>query len=177
MDFANPLSRDFMLELYSMTSGDPNEQVSMYDVGTALGMEREAASEIAQDLIIDGLLELKTLSGGVAITAEGLNALQVEGTGGTSGIGTLGAGTYLDEADRQTTDAALQMVKNTLSAENLSYQRFEEISLDIKTLEVHLLSPSPSTAVVREIFSCLAARLNQAGFEAAGQEVKAVTSQ
>ncbi len=66
----------YLLELFQRTKGDARARVSMYDVGAALGMEKGAAGKTAEELIAAGWVEIKSLSGGIGITAEGIAAAQ-----------------------------------------------------------------------------------------------------
>ena len=43
--------RTFLLSVYKQTKGDPDAVVSMYDVGSELGIDRNAASRLAEDLM------------------------------------------------------------------------------------------------------------------------------
>ena len=74
----NPEEQAFLYELYTMTRGDTSTQVSMYDIGKTLGLEKTAAGSMAESLFIQGFAELKTLSGGISITVEGLGALDID---------------------------------------------------------------------------------------------------
>lgn len=176
MDIADAESKSFMLELYTMTKGNTETQVSMHDVGESLGLDRDGSSAIAEDLIIDEFIELKTLSGGIGITPKGLEALQLAGmvTGVSNGLGKLSDSPFLDEKGLKTLHTLLNKVKDALSSPDAPYNQLEEIILDIKTVEVQLLSTRPSTPVVREILKSLAARLKAAGFEPVGRVVLGV---
>ena len=55
--------RQFLKTLFEQTGGQSSRQVSMYDVGAALGWDRDAASRAAQDLMACGFVEIRTLSG------------------------------------------------------------------------------------------------------------------
>lgn len=175
MDITDAEAKSFMLELYSMTEGNTDTQVSMHDVGESLGLDRDGSSAIAEDLIIDEFIELKTLSGGIGITPKGLEALQLTGVAGVgSGLSKLSDSPFLDEEGLKTVNTLLTKVKEALASPDTSYSQLEEIILDIKTVEVHILSTRPSTPVVREILKSLAARLQVAGFETIGREVLSV---
>ena len=67
MTIANTQMKSFLRQLYQMSDGDTDTAVSMYDIGAILGLEKSAAGTIAEDLIIDGYAELKTLSGGITM--------------------------------------------------------------------------------------------------------------
>ncbi|MGD8971033.1 MAG: hypothetical protein PVG01_06465, partial [Desulfobacterales bacterium] len=60
--------RSFLLSVYKQTKGDPAAVVSMYDVGSELGIDRTAASRLAEDLMGWMMLDIRTLSGGIGIT-------------------------------------------------------------------------------------------------------------
>lgn len=63
----------FVLELYLQTQGDPYSTVSWYDIGEALGLDRKASSQMAEEIIGTGLAEIKTLNGGITITDDGID--------------------------------------------------------------------------------------------------------
>ncbi len=66
----------FLVELYLETQGDPSIKVSMYDIGETLGLDRTVSSRTAEELIGTGLAEIKTLNGGIGITADGVDEAQ-----------------------------------------------------------------------------------------------------
>lgn len=63
--------QQFLIQLFEQTKGDSTVQVSMYDIGDQLGLERDSASAVAQELIGSMLVEIRTLSGGIGISADG----------------------------------------------------------------------------------------------------------
>lgn len=151
-------AKGFLIELYSMTEGDTARQVSMYDVGEKLGMEKNAISAISEDLIIDQLVELKTLSGGIGITPEGLTALQKEGlisAAPNHNVQKLGKGPVLDENDLKIIEQLLSSIKNAVFGSQTKYAQLEEIVIDIKTIEIQLLSPRPKLSIAMEVFKSL----------------------
>lgn len=155
MNDLNSQQKRYLEELYRITGDDPAVQASMHDVGAAIGLDREAAGKLAEDLIAQGYLEIKTLSGGVGITQLGIES-------GKTGAGTtdsadwrLGGATILEEKDRTAVDAALEAIKNAVGKNNVPYPQMETVVMDIKTIEIQMLSPQPKTAVVREVFLSL----------------------
>ena len=66
----------FIVELYHRTQGDGSVKVSMFDIGEFLGIDRELSLRTAEELIGTGLVEIKTLSGGIGITADGVAEAQ-----------------------------------------------------------------------------------------------------
>ncbi len=160
-----PEAKSYLTELYRLTDGDMNAQVSMYDVGAALNLEKTDAGKLAEDLIGDGLVEVKTLSGGIGITALGIEKIQAAGLADDVGVGTMSLGntSVLEAEAKEAVATLLPEVKSALSRQDTPYNQIEEIVIDIKTLEVQLLSPTPKTAIVREVLRSMRQSLGTAG--------------
>ena len=171
----NPEEQAYLYELFSQTRGDTRAQVSMYEIGTPLGLEKAAAGSLAESLFIQGLAELKTLSGGIGITVQGLDALgkaPVEPSGGAAK--TLGKGPVLDSADTDLVTALLAEIKTEAAAGKKSYPQLEEIVMDIKTMEIQMLSPKPKTGIVREIFKSLHQTIEKRELSSLAEKLKTV---
>jgi len=166
MDFDTPEVRAYLFELYTMTQGNQKATVSMYDVGEILGLGKTEAGTMAEDLFIRGFAELKTLSGGIGITRQGMEALDVVITP-EPGNETLhlGDGPILDEKGETAVDTILQDIKASITKASSSYPQLEEIVMDIKTIEVQLLSPRPKTGIIREVLRSLQQNLTSSGPE------------
>ena len=143
----------FLLELFRQTEGDPGAKVSMHAVGEAVGLDKTEAGKMAETLIGQGWAEIKTLSGGIGITPEGLDAARAAGASGAGGSGqaVLGTQPLMDEGDRQTIEELLADIKAAVQESPAPYEALEALIIDIKTIEVHLLSPRAKTAVVRQV--------------------------
>ena len=157
MDFDEPNIKGFLEELYKQTGGDFEKQVSMYDVGAAVGLDKTEAGSLAEELIVQEQVELKTLAGGISMTTEGLAILgiPVPTSPSAESCFQLGEGPVAEEDDRRTVDLLLEEIKNEMSNLDLKYDLLEEIVLDLKTIEVYMLSPRPKIAVLRELFRSL----------------------
>lgn len=146
----------FLSELYNATKGDPEVQVSMYDIGNALGLDNDDAAQIAQDLMIQELAEFKSLSGGIGITVKGIQALDIAVDPALDpALQSLGDGPVLDENGHSAVISILAELKNNIARTETSYPDLEEMVLDIKTIEVQMLSPNPKTAIIRETLRSL----------------------
>jgi len=66
----------FLVELYHRTQGDASVKVSMFDIGESLGLDRKLSLRTAEELIGTGLVEIKTLSGIIGITTEGITEVR-----------------------------------------------------------------------------------------------------
>ena len=148
--------RAFLQAVFDRSGGDPSRSVSMFAVGEGLGWERETASRIAQDLIGLGLLEIRSLSGGVALSAEGAETVRGERSDQTPAVEPIGRGPVMTPADCRRTEAATEAVRS----EAVSNGRLSpEMDADLKSLAAQLASPRPRTAIVR---ACLQALLEAA---------------
>lgn len=144
--------REFLAAIHGRLDGDTSTQVSMYEVGQSIGWETDAIERVAQDLMGDGLLEFRTLSGGVAMTAEGVDVV-APGKTGASGW-RLGNDPVLDETKRSGMESLLDAVKSALRASADEFERLAERVADIRTVDAQMASPRPKTAILR---ACLEA--------------------
>jgi hypothetical protein len=154
----------FLLELYRSTKAEESAQVSMYTVGAAMGLDRVAAKRTAEDLIGRGLVEIRTLSGAIGITADGISAAQKDGAAPEfENSFRLGAGPEIGDRERSGLSALLQELGHTVAKTPKTYPQIEELVIGIKTMEVYLLSARPKAAVVKALLKAL-----QDAFAAAG---------
>lgn len=149
----NPPSQQFLENLYTRTGDNADAQVSMYELGTDLGLDREESRNTAEDLMAEGLLEIRTLSGGVALSEAGRALFISEDTGEAAPEDNrLGEASPMDARQRELVEQTLTLLKSELGSQNLAYDALSEIIADVRTIEAQLTSPRPKTAVVR---SCL----------------------
>ena len=174
MDIDNPEAKRYLTELCTKTQGDTGAQMSMFDVGAAIGLEKTNAGMMAEELIVEGLVELRSLSGGISITAQGLEMVQGPGSvqafkgGGLQ----LGGGQVLGTQGRQAVEKIIQDIRGALLSGKTSLGQVEEAVIDIKTIETQLLSSRPKTGVIREVFRSLQAGLTDLGFGRLAAEVE-----
>jgi hypothetical protein len=145
--------QQFLIQLFEQTSGDSSAQVSMYDVGEALGLDRDASSRVAETLIGLQLAEIRTLSGGIGISTEGANEVK-RLTGGVSPAdgspGKLTEQPIMDPASCQGVEQAAGELKSQAGKLGLDYDGLSELMADLKTIDAQLGSSRPKTAIIRE---------------------------
>ena len=150
---------NYMQQLYEMSGGDVSTEVSMYDIGAALGMDRSEAGALAEDLIIDGYAELKNLTGGICITSAGLQLLNLDtggpGEGQDEGRLELGEAEVLTAEQVEAVEDLVGEIRVAIAAGGFAYTQVEELVIDLKTLQIQLLSSRPKTDVVRAILGSL----------------------
>jgi len=147
------LSQQFLIQLFEQTKGDVAIQVSMYDIGELLGMDREVASTVAQELMGLQLAEIRTLSGGIGISADGSARVQdLVGplASGNSEFTKLGDAPVLNSGGQQAVDQVVSELKNQTGSLGLDFDTLSELMADLKTIQAQLDSSRPKTAIIRE---------------------------
>lgn len=160
------LSRDFLISVLEKTKGDVSKQVSMYDIGDGLSLDRDDASHVAAELMGLQLIEIRTLSGGIGITVEGAEkAQQLIGDQGFSegAVNKLGGDPVLDAGGLQSIQKATTKLKNRLSGLGVDFDTLSELTADLKTIDAQLGSSRPKTAIVRECLRSLKNALARSG--------------
>ena len=157
-------AQKFLIQLFKQTKGDPSVQASMYDIGEMLGLDRELASRVAEELMGSQLVEIRTLSGGIGISSEGLKMIQ-RLTGGLSPGDSkrfqLGDEPVLGSPGCRAVQQIASEIKEQAGSLGLDFDTLTELMADLKTIDAQLDSSRPKTAIVRECFrSIIAASKN-----------------
>ena len=145
----------FIVELYHRTQGDGSVKVSMYDIGESLGLDRKLSLRTAEELIGTGLAEIKTLSGGIGITAEGVAEAQGLGASLQENVGSnisLQDVPVLDKSVHLSVEQLVTTLKGQTNKFSLNFDSLAELMADLKTIDAQLASPNPKTAIIRECF-------------------------
>jgi len=165
----------YLSELYNQTGGNTESQVTMSDVGVALGLEKNEAGTTAEELIIQGFVDLKTLSGAIGITLQGIEALGLSPVKDTAESDMqLGRGPVLDDRGRQAVEILLTKIKTRITQLQTDYAILEECIIDIRTLETQLLSPSPKVEIIREILRSISTAINTSGRSELSNELEMI---
>jgi len=154
----------FLIELFNQTQGDVSRQVSMFAVGEALGMDRTLSKKMAESLMGWDLVEVRTLSGAIAITAQGNEEARKSGaTSGTSGnsLTKLGKSAVIDDADRKGIEQIVTELKSQVGNMGLNFDLLTELAADLKTVDAQMTSPKPKTDILRESFRSVRAILEK----------------
>ncbi len=163
MSFDEIQIQNFMEQLGQMSGGDVSREVSMYEIGGSMGLDRPEAGALAEELIIDGYAELKNLTGGISITVAGLRLLNLdtEGPGEGQGEGrfVLGNAEALTPEGVEAVEGLVEEIRKAVGESSFDYSQMEELVIDLKTLQIQLLSSRPKTNIVREVLRSLATPL------------------
>jgi hypothetical protein len=127
----------------------------MYEIGESLGLDRKLSLRTAEELIGTGLVEIKTLSGGIGITADGVAEAQELGASLQENVGSnisLKDVPVLDESVHQAVEQLVTTLKGQTNKFSLNFDSLAELMADLKTIDAQLASPNPKTAIIRECF-------------------------
>lgn len=163
MDAQAEQINDFLHELYRETDGDVENQASMHEVGAHIGLEKTAAAALAEELMVNELVELKTLAGEIGITQAGLELLAQSGRIQQSQgqVQRLSGEEVMTDEDRAIIHDIVGDIQQAVAATQLDYPRLEEMIVDLKTIEVQLLSARPKTTIVRAVLQSLSSSLER----------------
>lgn len=167
MDVQAERGNDFLYELYRQVDDQETPQVSMHSVGASIGLDKTEAIALAEELMINDLVELKTLAGEIGITPAGLAILQEHGliAEGKAKSYKLSGEPVLTDDDQKVIREVLSIIQLALAHGASEYEQLEEAVIDIKTIEVQLLSPQPKTAIVVAVLSSLKKSFQKANRE------------
>jgi hypothetical protein len=154
---ADNINHRFLVELCEATDGNADIQVSTPEIGDHIGIDKEAASQAAEYLIGSGYVEVRTLSGGIGITSEGISRARELGANLSSDADRprLNTDPIVNETGRQAVDQTLETVKCQAGQLGLAYDKLSELVADLNTIDAQMLSPYPKTDIIRNAFLSL----------------------
>ena len=165
-DEIDAADQQFLIQLYEQTQGNPTAQVSMYEIGDQLGLERDATSSVAQKLIGSMLVEIKSLSGGIGISADGLQMARklTEPTlPAGNELAVLEDSPLIDPTGRQAVEKIVSELKNQAGSLGQDFDTLSELMADLKTIDAQMESSRPKTAIIRECFLSIISVIKNAG--------------
>lgn len=149
-------SKEFLQRL-----SQAGDQADLRQVGQDMGLEREQAESLAMGLMVEGLLEVVSLSGAVRLTGQGRELV----------------GEAAPTAPASTTGDGLRALADDLAKAGdlgLGRSAAEDLAVDLATLQAHLGRSKPLQAVLSACLEALAAGLEQSGeSRAAGLAIRA----
>ena len=145
--------QQFLIQLFEQTRGDTSAQVSMFDVGKDIGLDRDTSSRVAETLMGLQLVEIRTLSGGIGISTEGADEVK-RLMGGAATTGELHRKltdqSIMDQISSQAVEQAAAELKSKAGNLGLDFEGLSELMADLKTIDAQLGSSRPKTAIIRE---------------------------
>jgi hypothetical protein len=155
MTIDDGLIKNYLSQIHAMGGISAETLVSMYDAGIALGLEKAEAGSLAEELIVQGLIELHTLAGGVSLTGEGFEKLGLRNTVAAKCSRQLSKGPVASDEDHKILAEIVNEIRLAFGQLAADFKVAEELIIDLKTLEVQLLSPRPKISIIKSILgSC-----------------------
>jgi predicted transcriptional regulator len=169
----NETMSQFLIHLLKKTE-KTSSNVSMHDIGAELGLDRDEVSRITSELMSDNLIEIKTLSGGICITDEGIRKVRNPGAGqsGSEKVSALGSSPVLSKDVKDACDLILSELKSDMNQLNLNFETLSEMLADLKTIDIQLGSPKPKTAILKECFRSIQSVLEKSGVSEKAAKIK-----
>jgi len=158
--------QQFLIQLFEQAGGDSSAQVSMYDIGEGLGLDRDTSSRVAEILIGLQLVEIRTLSGGIGISAEGVDEVKrlIGGAPPADGLpGELADQPVMDANSSRGVERAAGELKSQAGNLGLDFDTLSELMADLKTIDAQLASSRPKTAIIRECLRSIKGLLQEVG--------------
>lgn len=159
-------SLHFFRSLFVKTGGDIKKQVSMHDIGNEAGLDKSATKTIAEELMSLGLIDIRTLSGGIGLTEDGLLEARSRFTdipgSGPAGL-TLGKDKIVSAKTVAFVTEILTDLKPRIGKLGMIYDNLTELLADIQTLEAQLRSPKPKTLIAGECLRAILTTLTGCG--------------
>ena len=162
IDELDETGQQYLIQLFEQIKGDTAAQVSMYDVGEGLGMDHDTSARVAETLIGLQLAEIRTLSGGIGISAEGaveVKALMGGASSAGEALGRLSDQPIMDVPSCQTVKQVTDSLKGQTGNLGLDFDGLSEMMADLKTIDAQLGSSRPKTAIIRECLRSIKALL------------------
>lgn len=179
IDENHPLFLQMLAELYRRTDGDPGTSASMYDLGAAVGIDRQDAQEVGQALIGAGLAAIVSLAGKIGLTAEGVAYLQDRGQAApaqAAGV-RLGLAPVVEPAARDAVEVLVARIKTDAGDQQWPFEAFSELTADLRTIEAQLASPRPKTPILRECLRAVRVLLERNGARGALSRIDTLIGQ
>jgi hypothetical protein len=167
--------KNFLFALFDRVNGDLSAKASMYEIGEKVGLDREAAAKTSEMLIAGGLVEIKTLSGGIGITqpaVDDIRQMRDSSAGAKNQIVALSDAPVLAQSETQAVEAMVHKIKNAVTEWGLSFDELAGVIADIKTIEIQLTSPAPKTAILRECFRSVCQWIDKKGKTGITQQIQ-----
>ncbi len=127
-------------------------------------MDRTLSKKTAESLMGWELVEIRTLSGAIAITVQGAEEARKSGAASeTSGnsITRLGKSAIIEDADRKGIEQIVTELKSQVGNMGLNFDMLTELVADLKTVDAQMTSPRPKTDILRESFRSVRAILEK----------------
>ncbi len=167
IDNLNKTSLDFLAKLVEKTGGDTTVNISMYEIGTELGLDKEGTRHTAEDLIGRHLVEIVSLGGTVRLTDSGLEGadklgLAIPAAQGQAQGGLIAGKIPVPDTDRELSVLGPKGIEGLRGlAADLLGAAPAQAQADVSGLLAHLGSARPKAGVAAELLLSVAVELGE----------------
>lgn len=147
-----PMAEMMLKTVSRITGGSVQHNVSMWTVGEELGLDRSKTEDLAMELVSEGLLEIKNLSGGIGLTEAGLEKLKESGP-------------VSDFPVAENLDDLIKRLESTADEPGLPDAERGDLKIDLESLNIQLRRSKKSPEVINallKVVSRILADSNQA---------------
>ena len=121
----------------------------MHDVGAEMGLTREESNQTAQELMADGLVDVRTLAGAIGITADGLALLETAIDSAPSDAVTLGTDGIVSPVAKDELQKIVMQTRTALENWDMATDDQAELLADLETIDAQMVSPKPKNTILR----------------------------
>lgn len=163
MEITGDTRQAFLFKLADATQSDPERQASMYDIGQSLGLDRNQSQRLVEDLVAEGFVEIRSLSGGVGLTSSGAEVADKTTGSAEAGGDRISGEPILTESDQTVINSILVHLHSQAGELSWNFDLLTDLMADIKTIDAQLKSNRPKLAIIRECFRSIHTVLDLAG--------------
>ena len=151
-------ARQIMDAIYRETGGNLTKTVGMWALGQKLGLDRARTEDAAMALVGEGLIEIKSLSGGLALTEDGKKE----------------AAALAGPAETQSPDVAAFIQKAFLAAPALGLvaAQLEDFKIDLETFRLQQQRSRPLPSLIESLRQAIKETLQASKVPEAAQLLK-----
>ena len=167
IDNMDQTSLDFLAGMIEKTGGDTAMGVSMYEIGTQLGLDKEKTRHTAEDVIGRHLVEIVSLGGTIRLTDSGIEGAEKLGLSVSAPPAPAPGGLIAEKVAVKGTDRELSLLgpEGVEGLRNLAADLLKSAppaaQPDLSGLLAHLGTPKPKAGVAAELLLSVAAELKE----------------
>ena len=151
-------AHQFLVSLHQHIEGDLQQAASMYELGAAMGLVRDEAGNMAQELMASGYVEVRTLAGDIGLTDSGLELVAGGEAGADMPDGAVGLGDdeLLSPRAGEAVERLTTEIKFNIPTLCKDFEAMSQWTAELQCLQIQLAAPFPKTAVTRALLQSLA---------------------
>jgi hypothetical protein len=135
------LSRQILARFHLETDGDMNRTFDMWELGERVGLDRSQTENLIMELVSEGWLEIRSLSGAIALTETGCSRAAADAS--STGAGSSGLIEFIEQLETALPDLSLDDRTRL------------DMEIDLKTLRLQQERSEPAPSVVQDVLRAM----------------------